>query len=162
MSVEIGQVLDGKYRITRLIGQGGMGAVYEGIHTLIDRKVAIKVLLPSTDPTAAGRFEQEARAAGRIGNDHILEVLDIADLPDNSKYKVCEFLHGQPLSSLMSDKGMVSPQELTPLILQLLTGLGAAHRAEVLHRDLKPDNIFVRHEKAVKKDLVKIIYFGIS
>ncbi len=160
--IHIGQVIDGKYRISRLIGQGGMGAVYEGVNELIDRRVAIKVLLAHADESAGTRFQQEARAAGRIGNDHILEILDIGTLPGGAKYMVCELLDGQPLSDRIAERGQVAPVEIIPIVEQLLTGLGAAHDAGILHRDLKPDNVFVLREKAGKRDFVKLIDFGIS
>lgn len=162
MDLEVDQILDGKYRIVRLIGRGGMGAVYEGMHTFIDRRVAIKVLLPTQDATAGVRFEQEARAAGRIGNDHILEVFDIGTQPDGSKYMVTEFLDGEPLASRIERSGRLSEAEVVPIALQLLSGLAAAHRAGVIHRDLKPDNVFLLREKAGHPDFVKIIDFGIS
>ncbi|HSC89715.1 MAG TPA: serine/threonine-protein kinase [Polyangiaceae bacterium] len=162
MSVELGQIIEGKYRITRLIGRGGMGAVYEGLNERIDRRVAIKVLLPSEDQTAARRFELEARAAGRIGNDHILEVLDIGALPDGSQYMVMEFLDGEPFSACLQRNGRLAAEQLAPILLQLLEGLEAAHRAGITHRDLKPDNIFLVREKAGRADFVKLIDFGIS
>lgn len=162
MTVEIGQVIDGKYRIVRLIGQGGMGAVYEGLNQLIDRRVAIKVMLPDIGSAAVGRFEQEARAAGRIGNDHILEILDMGRLGDGSHYMVMEYLDGESLESRLDKRGALTPGELAPIALQLLTALGAAHRAGVLHRDLKPDNVFLVREKAGHRDFVKLIDFGIS
>jgi len=162
VTVEIGQIIDGKYRIVRLIGQGGMGAVYEGLNQLIDRRVAIKVMLPDIGSAAVGRFEQEARAAGRIGNDHILEILDVGRLPDGSHYMVAEFLDGESLESRLDKRGALQPAELTPIALQLLAALGAAHRAGVLHRDLKPDNVFLVREKAGHRDFVKLIDFGIS
>lgn len=162
MAVEVGQVIDGKYRIVRLIGQGGMGAVYEGLNQLIDRRVAIKVMLPDIGSAAVGRFEQEARAAGRIGNDHILEILDVGRLPDGSHYMVAEYLDGESLEARLEKRGALQPGELAPIALQLLAALGAAHRAGVLHRDLKPDNVFLVREKAGHRDFVKLIDFGIS
>ncbi len=162
MPVTIGQTLDGKYKITRLIGQGGMGSVYEGVHQLIHRRVAIKVLRPSEDPSAGARFQQEARAAGLIGNDHILEVHDIGTLEDSAKYMVCEYLDGESLSQRIRQHGRLAPQEVTPIAIQILAGLGAAHEAGIIHRDLKPDNIFLLREKAGQRDFVKIIDFGIS
>jgi len=162
MGVTIDQVIEGKYRITRLIGQGGMGAVYEGVNERIDRRVAIKVLLPTEDKTTAARFEQEARAAGRIANDHILEVLDVGALPDGSQYMVTEFLDGEPLASRIERFGRLDAATLTPMVIQLLKGLEAAHRAGIVHRDLKPDNVFLLREKAGQADFVKIIDFGIS
>jgi serine/threonine protein kinase len=162
VTVSVGQIIEGKYRIVRLIGQGGMGAVYEGVNQLIDRRVAIKVMLPDIGSAAVGRFEQEARAAGRIGNDHILEILDVGRLPDGSHYMVAEFLDGESLESRLEARGALQPAELAPIALQLLQALGAAHRAGVLHRDLKPDNVFLVREKAGHRDFVKLIDFGIS
>jgi len=162
VTVQVGQIIDGKYRIVRLIGQGGMGAVYEGLNTFIDRRVAIKVMLPDIGTAAVGRFEQEARAAGRIGNDHILEILDMGRLADGSHYMVMEFLDGESLEARLEQRGALQPQELAPIALQLLEALGAAHRAGVLHRDLKPDNVFLVRQKAGHRDFVKLIDFGIS
>ena len=94
MSLEPGQVIDGKYRIAKMIGEGGMGAVYLGENVRINRKVAIKVLHASYtgNEEVMQRFEREAQAAGRIGNDHILEVLDIGQLPDGDHFIIMEFL----------------------------------------------------------------------
>ena len=164
MPVEIGQLIEGKYRIVRLVGEGGMGSVYEGQAVRINRRVAIKVLHAafSGNEEVMQRFEREAQAAGRIGNDHILEVLDLGSLPDGDHYIVMEFLDGESLSARIRARGRVSPQELTPLIRQVLVGLGAAHTAGIVHRDLKPDNIFILKEKLGRPDFVKIIDFGIS
>jgi eukaryotic-like serine/threonine-protein kinase len=164
MSLEIGQVIENKYRINRLIGEGGMGAVYEGENVRINRRVAIKVLHAAFTGNAEvmQRFEREAQAAGRIGNDHILEVLDLGSLDDGDRFIVMEFLDGDSLSGRIKDVGRLMPQQLAPLIRQVLVGLGAAHRAGIVHRDLKPDNIFVLREKAGKSDFVKLIDFGIS
>ena len=164
MTLEPGQLLEGKYRIVKLIGEGGMGAVYEGENVRISRRVAIKVLHSAFVENAevVSRFEREAQAAGRIGNDHILEVLDLGALVDGDRYIVMEFLDGDPLSSRIKVNGRLEPFELAPLIRQVLVGLGAAHHVGIVHRDLKPDNIFVLREKAGKRDFVKIIDFGIS
>jgi eukaryotic-like serine/threonine-protein kinase len=164
MSVEVGQVIEGKYRIVRLIGEGGMGAVYEGENVRIHRRVAIKVLLPAftNNTDVVQRFEREAQAAGRIGNDHILEVLDLGTLPDGSCFMVMEFLDGEPFNKRIQGRGRLTPRELAPLGKQILKGLGAAHSAGIVHRDLKPENIFILKEKAGKQDYIKIIDFGIS
>jgi eukaryotic-like serine/threonine-protein kinase len=164
MSLEPGQLIEGKYRIVKLIGEGGMGAVYEGENVRISRRVAIKVLHSAfvENGEVVSRFEREAQAAGRIGNDHILEVLDLGALADGDRYIVMEFLDGDPLSKRIKDRGRIEPFELAPLVRQVLVGLGAAHHVGIVHRDLKPDNIFVLREKAGKKDFVKIIDFGIS
>jgi serine/threonine-protein kinase len=164
MSLEPGQVIDGKYRIAKMIGEGGMGAVYLGENVRINRKVAIKVLHASYtgNEEVMQRFEREAQAAGRIGNDHILEVLDIGQLPDGDHFIIMEFLDGEPLSGRIKSRGRLMPREATPIIRQVLEGLGAAHAAGIIHRDLKPDNIFILKEKAGVHDYVKIIDFGIS
>jgi len=147
-----------------MIGEGGMGAVYMGENVRINRKVAIKVLHAAYtgNQEVMQRFEREAQAAGRIGNDHILEVLDLGILPDGDRFIIMEFLDGEPLSSRIKRKTRLMPHELAPLMRQVLVGLGAAHAAGIVHRDLKPDNIFILREKAGHKDFVKIIDFGIS
>jgi len=162
--LDIGSLVDGKYRVIRLLGKGGMGAVFEGHHLQIERRVAIKVLLneAANSQSGAARFEREVRAAGRIGNDHILEIIDVGVLPDGSRYMVSEYLDGETLSSRLSRVGQLSPHSLAPLMVQLLQGLAAAHNAGILHRDLKPDNIFLLREKAGRADFVKLIDFGIS
>ena len=159
-----GQIIQDKYRIVRLIGQGGMGEVYEGENVSIARRVAIKVLLGEAAMSAdiVQRFEREAQAAGRIGNDHILEVLDLGALPSGDRFMVMEFLDGEPLNSRIERLRQLTPEQATPIVLQALAGLAAAHRAGIIHRDLKPENLFVLKQKAGVADYVKIIDFGIS
>ena len=130
----------------------------------INRKVAIKVLHAAYtgNEEVMQRFEREAQAAGRIGNDHILEVLDLGQLPDGDHFIIMEFLEGDPLCTRIKNRGRLMPREATPIIRQVLEGLGAAHAAGIIHRDLKPDNIFILREKAGVQDYVKIIDFGIS
>lgn len=164
MTLTPGQILDNKYRIVRLIGEGGMGSVHEGENTLIARRVAIKVLhhAATANEQVVQRFEREAQAAGRIGSDHILEVLDMGRLPDGDRYMVMEYLDGEPLSARIEKLGRMTPGQIAPLMRQALKGLQAAHDAGIIHRDLKPDNIFIQREKAGQPDFVKIIDFGIS
>lgn len=164
MSLTTGEIIEGKYRIVRLIGEGGMGAVYEGENTRIHRRVAIKVLHQGVaeNQEAVQRFEREAQAAGRIGNDHILEVLDLGELSNGDRYMVMEYLDGEPLTERIRRVGRMRPEEIAPLMIQVLAGLQAAHDSGIVHRDLKPDNVFVLKEKAGKHDFVKLIDFGIS
>ena len=164
MGLTLGQVVDGKYRVTACIGEGGMGAVYAGEHLKLHRRVAIKVLHAAVaiDPEVVTRFEREAQAAGRIGNDHILEVFDIGELPGGDRYMVMEFLDGEAMNSRFTRLGRVAPRQIYPLVRQLLEGLGAAHAAGIVHRDLKPANVFILREKMGVLDYVKIIDFGIS
>jgi len=159
-----GQIIQDKYRIVRLIGQGGMGEVYEGENVSIARRVAIKVLLGEAALNAdiVQRFEREAQAAGRIGNDHILEVLDLGALPTGDRFMVMEFLDGEPLNGRIERLHQLTPEQAIPLVIQALAGLAAAHQAGIIHRDLKPENLFVLKQKAGTPDYVKIIDFGIS
>jgi Protein kinase domain len=126
--------------------------------------VAIKVLHQGVaeNQEAVHRFEREAQAAGRIGNDHILEVIDMGTLSNGDYFMVMEFLEGEPLSDRIRRFGRLRPEDAAPLVMQALEGLQAAHDAGIVHRDLKPDNIFVLREKAGQKDFVKLIDFGIS
>jgi tRNA A-37 threonylcarbamoyl transferase component Bud32 len=164
MSLKIGDRIDGKYEIKRLLGEGGMGAVYEGENTLIHRRVAIKVLHSGVAALeeAVKRFENEAQAAGRIGSDHIVEVLDLGRLESGDRYMVMEFLKGESLSARIAARGRLSPSEICHVGLQLLEGLSAAHEAGIIHRDLKPDNIFLVAQAKGRSDFVKILDFGIS
>ena len=164
MYLESGQIIDNKYRIVRLLGEGGMGAVYEGQNVRIRRRVAIKVLTATGDEAlhAIERFEREARAAGQIGSDHIMEVYDLGELATGEHYMVIEYLDGETLSDRLERSGPMSPEDLVPLAKQICRGLSAAHAAGIIHRDLKPENIFVLNEKAGQQDYVKLIDFGIS
>ena len=163
MHLEIGQLLDNKYRIVRLLGEGGMGAVYEGENIRIRHRVAIKVLHPSVanDTAARERFEREAQAAGHIGSEHIVEVFDLGELPSGARYMVMEFLAGETLAQRVESAGRLSPAVAAPMMLQLLDGLGAAHLAGIIHRDLKPDNVLLQRTKG-GGDFVKIVDFGVS
>jgi serine/threonine protein kinase len=163
MDVTIGQLIDSKYRIVRLLGQGGMGAVYEGENVRIHHRVAIKVLHAgiATNSDAIERFEREAQAAGKIGSDHIVEVFDLGELQNSARYMVMEYLEGENLSQRIQRHGRMPPEAIAPIMMQLLEGLGAAHTAGIVHRDLKPDNVFlVRSKSGV--DFVKIVDFGVS
>src|SRR5690606_25948458 len=164
MLLNAGDLIDGKYQLVRLIGEGGMGAVYEGVNTRIHRRVAIKVLHAGVaqNAEAVQRFEREAQAAGRIGSEHIVEVLDLGNLPDGDRYMVMEFLEGESLSERIRSRGGMSPGELYPIAVQMLDALAAAHQAGIIHRDLKPDNVFLLNQRGGRADFVKLLDFGIS
>jgi len=164
MSLETGQIIDGKYKIVRLLGTGGMGAVYEGENTRIRRRVAIKVLHASVSQAAesVARFEREAQAAARIGSDHICEVLDLGVLHDGARYMVMEYLDGETLGARIKRVHRLAPAQSIPIMTQVLDALGAAHAAGIVHRDLKPDNIFILPSKAGRADFIKILDFGVS
>lgn len=164
MSLNTGEIIDGKYRIVRLIGEGGMGSVYEGENTLIHRRVAIKVLHAGLAESgeAVMRFEREAQAAGRIGSEHIVEVLDLGLLPNKDRYMVMEFMDGDNLRDRIAARGRMSPTELYPVACQILEALAAAHGAGIIHRDLKPDNVFLLKSRGGRTDFIKLLDFGIS
>jgi serine/threonine protein kinase len=164
MSLQPGDTIEGKYRIVRLLGEGGMGAVYEGENVRIHRKVAIKVLHAAVAAKAdvVQRFEREAQAAGRIGSEHIVEVLDLGNLPEGDRFMVMEYLEGESLGDRIKRKKRLSPYEVGHILHQLLEGLGAAHAVEIIHRDLKPDNVFLMSSKGGRKDFVKVLDFGVS
>ncbi len=164
MSLQAGQIVAEKYRIVRTLGQGGMGEVYEGENLRIHRRVAIKTLLAgvSSRTDVVQRFEREAQAAGRIGSEHIVEVLDMGDLPDGSRYMVMEFLEGTTLSDRIISRGRIPSREAARLVSELCEGLHAAHAAQIIHRDLKPANVFLLTTKQGRADFVKILDFGVS
>jgi serine/threonine-protein kinase len=159
-----GQIIDGKYRIVRLLGTGGMGAVYEGENVRIRRKVAIKMLHASvsSQDEVLRRFENEAKAAGMVGSDHICEVLDMGELGDGTRYMVMEYLDGETLSSLIKRSVRLRAPQSIPILVQILDALGAAHVAGIIHRDLKPDNVFILPQKGGIQNFVKILDFGVS
>ncbi|MET0410497.1 MAG: serine/threonine-protein kinase [Polyangiaceae bacterium] len=160
----VGEILQGRYRILREIGSGGMGTVYEGENLRIRRRVAIKVMRATDEPSAEliARFEREAQVASQIPSDHITEVLDMGELDNGHHFIVMEFLAGESLASRMDRTGRFDPKELVILVRQVLAALSAAHAAGVIHRDIKPDNVFILGEKAGQNDFVKLLDFGVS
>lgn len=160
--LEPGALLDGKYRIVRLLGRGGMGMVYEGVNVRIDRRVAIKTMLATlaADPGLVARFEREAQAASRIGSSHIVDVLDLGDLPDGQRYLVMEFLEGETLLERTVRHVRLPPRMLAEIGVQLSAGLAKVHEAGIIHRDLKPGNVFLVTTPE-GGDFVKILDFGV-
>ena len=164
MGLEPGQVIEGKYRVVRRIGEGGMGTVYEGQNTRIERRVAIKVLHAhvASSPEFAQRFEREARASARIGSDHVCDVIDLGDLPNGDRFMVMEFLDGVSLEERLTDRIRMGAHELAPIAFEILEGLGGMHNAGVVHRDLKPANIFLTKASGRRAEMVKILDFGVA
>jgi hypothetical protein len=156
-------VLAGKYRIERLIGRGGMGAVFAAQHILLNQRVAVKLLLGelASSPEATSRFMNEARAAAQIRGDHVARVLDIGQLATGMPYMVLEYLEGADFASLLLARGHLSVPEVADYALQALDALAQAHAAGIVHRDLKPANLFLakRHDGT---SVVKVLDFGIS
>ncbi len=158
-----GRTLLSKYRIERLLGQGGMGSVWQGVHVLTGRKIAIKVLDERflSNLNVVQRFGREARAASAIRHDGIVEVLDLDQTEEGIPFLVMEFLEGELLSRRIDRRGKLPHDEVVKFGTLLLDALTAAHQAGVVHRDLKPDNIFLV-PAGRKGEIVKILDFGIS
>ncbi|MEM9874615.1 MAG: protein kinase [Myxococcota bacterium] len=163
MNLRLGDTLDGKYRIERVLGRGGMGTVYGARHTTIRRQVAVKVLrgAHAADDEMVQRFEREAVAASSVRSRHVVEVFDVGTLDSGERYMILEYLAGESMSQRLKRVGTMSVAEAFPLAAQLLDGLAAAHGAGIVHRDLKPANIFICYEEGAD-DLVKVLDFGVS
>ncbi len=159
----LGLVLLDRYRIVKKLGSGGMGDVYEGVHELIGKKLAIKCLHVefSANTEAVARFKREARAATAVGNEHIVDVSDIGELPDGSPFMVMEFLKGQELAGLIDGEESLPIPRVIKIVLEILEALQAAHDCGVVHRDMKPENVFLI-ERGGNPDFVKVLDFGIS
>ncbi len=155
----------GNYRIVRLLGEGGMGVVYEAIHDGIGGRVAVKVLRPqfALQPDSASRFFNEARAANLIDHPSIVKIFDYGQLPDGVPYLAMELLSGESLYTRLQRERRLSEPETLRLGRQIATALAAAHAKEVIHRDLKPENIFIIPDsEASGGERVKILDFGIA
>ncbi len=156
-----GQVLAGKLRIVRLLGAGGMGAVFEVEHELTRHRRALKLLHPQMAgiPSVVERFLREASAAGRIGNRHIVETFDAGRLDTGEPYIVMELLTGRTLADVLEQRGPLSIDAACEIVIQACDAVSAAHAAGIVHRDLKPENLFLCGPDA---SFVKILDFGVS
>jgi eukaryotic-like serine/threonine-protein kinase len=149
--------------VERVLGEGGMGLVYEGLHEALGRKVALKLLRPefASNPEVVRRFLQEAKAANVIDNDNIVEVYDYGTAPDGGVYFVMEYLDGETLEAMLARLGALPMPLFVHLAGQILRALVAAHAKAIVHRDLKPQNVFiVRRERNPAH--VKLLDFGIA
>lgn len=154
-----GTLVAGKLRVVRALGIGGMGTVYEVEHELTRHRRALKLLHAelSSNHQAVARFLREASAAGRIGNPHIVETFDAGTLETGEPYLVMEMLDGRSLADLLEETGRLSERDAVNVVAQACDGLQAAHDAGIIHRDIKPDNLFME-----RSGRLKILDFGIS
>jgi eukaryotic-like serine/threonine-protein kinase len=159
----IGRVIGDRYGVTALIGEGGMGEVYEAEHLTIGRLVAVKVLNPkrAQDREAISRLRHEARVAGTLGHPNICAIYDMGRLDDGSPYLVMERLHGETLAQRLLRETRLPVEDLVDVMVQVLSALAVAHQRGIIHRDLKPDNIFLSRRDGMRP-IPKLLDFGIS
>ncbi len=149
----------GKYEVVKLLGRGGMGAVYRAFDPVLEREVALKVMLPEAagDPEHKQRFEREARAVARLSHPAVVTVFDLGYHTDGSPYIVMELLRGLDLYGRLKQEPALSLAEKTSIVAQVLDGLGHAHKAGIVHRDIKPANVFLTEDGSAR-----IMDFGIA
>lgn len=161
----LGSTVDGRYRVDRVLGEGGTGTVYEVVHKSLGRAFAMKVLRRDVagDASLATRFIQEARATASLKHPHIVSITDFGHLPDKTPYFVMERLTGDTLAHVCKVGGRLPVARTVRVVLQVASALGAAHEAGIVHRDLKPENLFLlgREEGVVDMpDDVRVVDFG--
>ncbi len=161
--VALGDLIAGKYEVTRVLGAGGMGLVVAARHITLDQAVAIKFLIRAVGKSddAVARFLREARAAARIESDYVCRVFDVGTLPSGVPFMVMEYLEGHDLSQELDARGPLPPGEAVDHILQATSAIAAAHALGIVHRDLKPANLFLttRPDGGTR---IKVLDFGIS
>ena len=166
-ALDVGALVDGKYRLERLIGKGAMGAVYEARHELLERRVALKFIAGehASTPECARRFFNEARAAAGIENEHVARILDAGRHDGGAPFMVLEMLEGEDLSRVLeqcAERGEPLPVvRVVDWILQAIEGLAEAHALGIVHRDLKPANLFLAKRRD-GSSILKVLDFGIS
>jgi predicted ribosomally synthesized peptide with SipW-like signal peptide len=158
----LGVLLGGTYRVRRLLGRGGMGAVYEADHEALGRKVAVKVLSPelSMRQEAVERFRREALSAARLGHPNIIQIQDFRAEEGAAAFLVMELLQGETLAQRIDRLGTLSDGALRDIAHQVLDALTAAHAAGIVHRDIKPENLFLT--PVGTGDVVKVLDFGVA
>ena len=158
-----GKLVAVRYRVLRKIGEGGMGAVYLAEHETIQKKCALKVLLHeyAQKESIKKRFLQEAKAAARIDHENVVDITDFGETPTNSLFFAMEYLDGVDLSKTLQMTGHMEWGRAKQILLQVCRALEAAHKKGIIHRDMKPENIFLL-ERDGRPDFVKILDFGIA
>jgi serine/threonine protein kinase len=159
----VGKLVGGKYRIVRLLAEGGMGVVYEAQHAVVRRRFAIKFLRPDLAERRdiLTRFQREAEAAGALENENVAAAVDFGISEQGAPYIVMEYLVGESLADLLAREGPLPVARAAELVTQACRGVGAAHAIGIVHRDLKPHNLFVcrRHDGT---DFIKVLDFGVA
>lgn len=153
-----------KFRLTRLIGRGGMGSVWEGVHVTLGTKVAVKFIDAgfTDNDEARQRFENEAKAAARLDSKYAVKVFDHGMMADRRPFIVMEYLAGEPLDARLQRLGHLEPSETAQILSQVCRALSRAHAAGIVHRDLKPENVFLVRDEEDNADIAKVVDFGIA
>src|SRR4051812_40138411 len=159
----IGRVLSERYRIQRKVGEGGMGTVYQAEHALIGKKIALKVLFPELTRRAdlVARFLQEAKSASRIGHENVIDISDFGQSPEGMVYIAMELLEGHDLAHVIKSEGPMAWPRARPILMQIAKALRAAHEHGIIHRDMKPENVYLIQREG-RPDFVKVLDFGIA
>jgi serine/threonine-protein kinase len=159
----VGAVLENAYRITRLVGEGGMGAVYEAVQLRLNKRVAVKVMARdlSANREALARFHREAEITSHLGHPHLVTVIDFGTAASGEPYLVMEYLDGTDLDHRIRQQGRLPLETAVHITKQVASALSAAHDRGIVHRDLKPANVFLLQATG-ESDFVKILDFGIS
>ncbi len=162
LAANVGDVIEGRYRITKLLGQGGMGSVYEAVHEHLNQRVALKFIDSrlAMEPQAAARFLREARSAARLETPYVCRVLDMGRLKSGVPYLVMELLTGETLERRLQLKGPMPVAEALGYVRQALLGVREAHAQGITHRDLKPANLFIAQTR--QGETVKVVDFGVA
>lgn len=161
-AIREGDLIDEKYRVIRVLAEGGMGVVVAAQHLKLDQRVALKFMLPTLTRSldAVARFTREARAAAKLQSEHVSRILDVAELENGQPYMVMEFLEGSDLVSLIQGARPPTVEEAVDYILQACEAIAEAHALGIIHRDLKPENLFLTRRHG--KPWIKVLDFGIS
>jgi serine/threonine protein kinase len=159
----IGVLVSDRYRIVRKVGEGGMGAVYQAEHALIEKRIALKILFQDLTrrPDLVARFLQEAKSASRIGQENVIDISDFGQTADGLVYIAMEFLDGQDLGRLLRTERSLPWPRARPILMQIAKALRAAHAHGIIHRDMKPENVYLIQREG-RPDFVKVLDFGIA
>ncbi len=159
----LGKLVGGKYLVERLLGEGGMGRVYQAVQQPLEKTVVLKVLRASLqgDASLVARFQREARAASRLSHPNSISVTDFGQMEDGALYIAMEYLQGRDLAQELAEVGPFSEERLVHVMSQVLSALGEAHESGVIHRDLKPENVMLVPRRD-DPDHVKVLDFGIA
>lgn len=159
----LGMTVDGKYRIERVLGVGGMATVYAAVRLQIGDTAAIKVLSPESKsvPLAVARFQREVRAAARIKHPNVVSIYDFGTLPDGRAYMVMEYITGESLREELKRVGRLVPERAVAIMTSVCAAIHAAHQEGILHRDLKPENIMLARMRD-GGEVVKVVDFGVA